>query len=82
MPEDDPSLVTGETAGIIAETIHSSFYSRISQEKKKKARLDLSHLTVRQMQESLADIIGSFRNPPQKQVNKVGFVRNTLIQEV
>ena len=64
MPEDDPSQVTGETAEIIAETIHSSFYSRIAQEKKRKARLDLSHLTVRQMQESLADIIGSFRNPP------------------
>ncbi|MDA7993370.1 MAG: cytochrome c, partial [Pirellulales bacterium] len=59
MPEDDPSQVTGETAEIIAETIHSSFYSRIAQEKKRKARLDLSHLTVRQMQESLADIIGS-----------------------
>ncbi|MEC7709856.1 MAG: cytochrome c, partial [Planctomycetota bacterium] len=42
MPEDDPSQVTGETAEIIAETIHSSFYSRIAQEKKRKARLDLS----------------------------------------
>ena len=36
MPEDDPSRVTGETAEIIAETIHSSFYSRIAQEKRER----------------------------------------------
>ena len=63
MPEDDPSQVTGESAKHIAETIHSSFYSLIAQDKNKKARLELSRLTVRQMRESLADIIGSFRHP-------------------
>ena len=63
MPEDDPSQVTGESAKHIAETIHSSFYSLIAQDKNKKARLELSRLTVRQMRESLADIIGSFRRP-------------------
>lgn len=63
MPDDDPSQVTGESAKHIAETIHSSFYSLIAQDKNKKARLELSRLTVRQMRESLADIIGSFRHP-------------------
>ena len=62
MPDGDPSQVTGKDANLIAETIHSSFYSVIAQEKNKPQRLDLSRLTVRQMQESLADIIGSFRN--------------------
>jgi len=63
MPEDNPSQVTGESAKAIAETIHPSFYSLIAQEKNKKSRLELSRLTVRQMQESLADIVGSFRSP-------------------
>lgn len=63
MPEDNPSEVTGESAKAIAETIHPSFYSLIAQEKNKKSRLELSRLTVRQMQESLADIVGSFRSP-------------------
>ena len=62
MPDDDPSQVTGKEANLIAETIHSSFYSLIAQEKNKPQRLNLSRLTVRQMQESLADIIGSFRS--------------------
>ena len=66
MPDDDPSQVTGESAKHIAETIHSSFYSLIAQDKNKKARLELSRLTVRQMRESLADIIGSFRHPHPK----------------
>ena len=91
MPEDDPSQVTGETAEKIAETIHSSFYSRLTQEKKRKARLDLSHLTVRQMQEALADIIGSFRTAPPKTGKQSGlraeyfdskrFSKNHLILE-
>ena len=63
MPENNPSQVTGESAKVIAETIHPSFYSLIAQEKNKKARLELSRLTVRQMRESLADIVGSFRSP-------------------
>ena len=62
MPDGDPSQVTGKEANLIAETIHSSFYSLIAQEKNKPQRLNLSRLTVRQMQESLADIIGSFRS--------------------
>jgi hypothetical protein len=62
MPDGDPSQVTGKKADLIAKTIHSAFYSIIAQEKNKPQQLDLSRLTVRQMQESLADIIGSFRN--------------------
>ena len=62
MPDGDPSQVTGKEADLIAKTIHSSFYSIIAQEKNKPQRLTISRLTVRQMQESLADIIGSFRN--------------------
>lgn len=72
MPEDDPSQVTGESAKHIAETIHSSFYSLIAQDKNRKARLELSRLTVRQMQESLADIIGSFRRPHPKTAKQRG----------
>jgi mono/diheme cytochrome c family protein len=66
MPEDDPTLVTGDRARQVAEAIHSAFYSTIARERNKPVRQALSRLTVRQMQETLADLVGSFRNqtPP------------------
>jgi len=66
MPEDDPTLVTGDAARQVAEAIHSAFYSTIARERNKPVRRELSRLTVRQMQETLADLVGSFRGqtPP------------------
>lgn len=63
MPDDNPSLVTGLAAKQVAEAIHTAFYSTIARERNKTARIELSRLTVRQMQTTLADLIGSFRDP-------------------
>ncbi|MEI8071274.1 MAG: DUF1592 domain-containing protein [Planctomycetota bacterium] len=60
MPEDDPSLVTGLAAQQVAEYIHGAFYSAIAQDRNRPARLELSRLTVRQYQNTVADIVGSF----------------------
>ena len=82
MPEDNPSQVTGESAKAIAETIHPSFYSLIAQEKNKKARLELSRLTVRQMRGVFGRHYRKLSEArTQRQINKGGFVQNTLTQE-
>lgn len=63
MPETDPSLVVGDDATTVAKYIYDRFYSPAAQKKLTAARIDLSRLTVRQYQESVADIVGSFLEP-------------------
>src|SRR5262249_1082488 len=54
MPEDDPGTCVGEDAQKVAGYI---------QLRNQPPRLALSRLTVRQYQNTVADLIGSFRNP-------------------
>ena len=61
MPEDDPSTVTGEAARQVAEYIHGAFYSAVARDRNRPARVELSRLTVRQHQNTVADLIASFR---------------------
>ena len=61
MPEDDPSQVTGQAARHVAEYIHGAFYSPVARDRNRPARIELSRLTVRQYQNTAADLIASFR---------------------
>jgi hypothetical protein len=61
MPEDDPSKVTGEAARQVAEYMHGAFYSPVARDRNRPARVELSRLTVRQYQNTVADLIASFR---------------------
>jgi len=61
MPEDDPSLVTGEAARQVAAYMHEAFYSAVARDRNRPARRELSRLTVRQYRNALADLVGSFR---------------------
>ena len=63
MPDDDPGTCVGEDAEKVAAYIHDAFYSKTAQARNKPARIELSRLTVRQYQNTLADLIGSFRGP-------------------
>ena len=63
MPDDDPGTCTGEDADKVAAYIHDAFYSKTAQARNKPAVIELSRLTVRQYQNTLADLIGSFREP-------------------
>lgn len=63
MPEDAPGECVGEDAERVAAYIYDAFYSRIAQERNKPARIELSHLTVTQYRNVLADLIGTFRAP-------------------
>lgn len=62
MPEDDPSRVMGDAARHVAEYIHAAFYSAVARDRNRPARVELSRLTVRQYQQTVADLIAGFRN--------------------
>jgi hypothetical protein len=61
MPEDDPDQVTGDAARQVAEYIHGAFYSPVARDRNRPARVELSRLTVRQYQNTVSDLIASFR---------------------
>jgi hypothetical protein len=63
MPEDDPGTCQGDDAEKVAAYIHDAFYSRAAQLRNNPARIELSRLTVRQYRNTVADLVGSFRNP-------------------
>jgi len=63
MPEDKDEKCTGDDAQKVAQYIHDAFYSPTAQVRNKPARIELSRLTVRQYQNAVADLIGSFRAP-------------------
>lgn len=64
MPEDDPGSLTAAQSAAVAAFIHEAFYSPLARERNRPARIELARLTVRQYRQSLADLIGSFREPP------------------
>ena len=64
MPEDDPGSCTGEDAKKVSAFIHEAFYSPLAQARKNPPRIEFSHLTVRQYRNSVADLIGGFRQAP------------------
>lgn len=63
MPEDDPEKCVGEDAAAVAAYIHEAFYSPMAQVRNKPARVELSRLTVRQYQNAVIDLVGSFTSP-------------------
>jgi mono/diheme cytochrome c family protein len=63
MPEGEPEKCVGEDAKAVAAYIHEAFYYPIAQARIQPPRVELSRLTVRQYQNVLTDLIGSFRQP-------------------
>lgn len=61
MPEGEPEKVDGVEAQNVAKYVYDTFYSPVAQARNAPPRIELSRLTVRQYQNSVADLIGSFR---------------------
>jgi mono/diheme cytochrome c family protein len=61
-----PKKCTSPDAQKIAPYIYDAFYSPIAQERSRPARVSLSRLTVRQLRNSTADLLASFRQTPPK----------------
>jgi hypothetical protein len=64
MPESAPEECVGEDAAQVAAYIYDAFYSKLAQARIRPPQLELSRLTVRQYQNAVADLIGSFRGQP------------------
>lgn len=60
MPQDDPEACVGEDARKVAAFIYEAFYSKAAQARNSRPRIELSRLTVRQYQNAVADLLGSF----------------------
>ncbi|TWT32009.1 DUF1592 domain-containing protein [Blastopirellula retiformator] len=63
MPEDDPDACAGEDAKAVAAFIHGEFYAPHARETS-ESRIELAHLTVDQYNNTVADLIASFRWTP------------------
>src|SRR4051812_45895491 len=63
MPYQHPEKINAEESLLVSTYIHDAFYSPIAQERNRPARIELSRLTVRQYQNSVSDLVGSFRKP-------------------
>jgi hypothetical protein len=61
MPDDDPGSCTAEECKKVAAYIHDAFYSRDAQARLHPPHVALSHLTVVQYRNAVADLIGGFR---------------------
>ena len=60
MPEGEPETCTGEDARKVAAYIYDSFYSPMAQVRNQPVRIEFSRLTVRQYENAIADLLGSF----------------------
>jgi hypothetical protein len=63
MPQDADEKCPPEDSRAVAAYIYDAFYSPDAQVRNKPARIALSRLTVRQYQNAVADLVGSFRSP-------------------
>jgi hypothetical protein len=63
MPEGEPEKCTGEDAQKVAAYIYDAFYSPMAQVRNKPVRIEFSRLTVRQYENAVADLLGSFGSP-------------------
>lgn len=64
MPEDKPGTCIGEEAKQVSAYIYDAFYSPEAQLRTNPPRVELTRLTVNQYRTTIADLIGTFTNPP------------------
>jgi mono/diheme cytochrome c family protein len=62
MPKDDPGSCTDDEYRKVAGYIYDAFYSPDAQARLHPPHISLSHLTVGQYRNSVADLIGTFRS--------------------
>ena len=62
MPEDREDECVSSDADAVAEYIYFAFYSPEARARNAGARRSLTHLTVAQYRNSVADLVGNFRN--------------------
>ena len=63
MPEDAPGKCVGPDAAAVARYINDAFYSRAARARNHPARVELVHLTNRQMANTIADLLKTLAKP-------------------
>lgn len=63
MPEEDPELCQGKEAERVAHYVLDRFYAKDSAATSENARVQLSHMTVRQYLSTTADLMANFLGP-------------------
>lgn len=63
MPKDAPGTLEAAEAQRVAAYVYDAFYSKIAQARHRPPRIDVAHLTERQYRQTIADLIGAFRDP-------------------
>lgn len=90
MPEDDPEACTGEEARQVARYIYEAFYVPRAQADQPPPRVELARMTVRQYEQSVADLLGTFlgeavwddrRGLNARYYDARGFRRDKLVSE-
>src|SRR3954468_8109915 len=61
MPDDADKKTSADDSAKVADYIYNTFYSPDARVRNKPARIELSRLTVRQYQNAITDLVGSFR---------------------
>ncbi len=75
MPEEKPGSLTIEQATAVAVYAHHEFYSSMAQMRNAPPTIDLSHLTVQQFRQSVADLMRPFTGGPERWSDKRGLKR-------
>jgi mono/diheme cytochrome c family protein len=70
MPEDDPGSLPAAEFEAVSKYVFDSFYSKEARARNPLPRIELSHLTVRQYRNAVADLVGSFRGPAPKEARQ------------
>ena len=65
MPEGEPEKCDADESMRVAAYIHEAFYSPAAQARTRPVRVELSRLTVRQYQNTVSDLVASFRSQSQ-----------------
>lgn len=60
MPQEHAEQCTGEEAAAVARYIYETFYTATARAKNKPPRVELSRLTARQYDNTIADLVGDF----------------------
>lgn len=60
MPEGEPEQCAGPDAEAVAKFVYDEFYSEFAQVRRAPPSFEFSRLTVRQYEQSVADLVGSF----------------------
>ncbi len=75
MPQENPGSLSVEQSLDVASFVHHEFYSNMAQLRNAPPRVELSHLTIDQFRNSIADMMLPIHGPPAPWSGEAGLTR-------